>query len=73
MHYEGKHKFTSVKIDGKDIAGKTKDEVKALFEKEPNIDEDYLYYVNDKNTYTIEFGDDGKVDNIHIDVNEDKL
>lgn len=73
MHYEGNHEFTSVKIDGKDIAGKTKDEVKTLFEKEPNTDEDYLYYVNDKSTYKIEFGDDGKVDNIHIDVNEDKL
>lgn len=38
MHYEGKHNFVSVKVDGKDIAGKTKDEIKALFEKEPSID-----------------------------------
>lgn len=72
-HYEGRHNFASVKIDGKEIAGKTKDEVKALFDKEPNIDEDYLYYVNDKSTYKIVFGEDGKVDNIHIDVKENEL
>lgn len=67
------HLFTSVKIDEKDVAGKTKDEIKSLFEQEPNIDEDYLYYVKDKCSYKFEFGDDGKIKSLHIDVDENKL